>query len=78
MTESLKACRLVELDTVGTFADGAAVRRVGANTFKVCQVRPHIHISTHTHTHTLTLSHTCTSTTRVCGLNGMNVTDYRR
>eukprot|EP00820_Chromera_velia_P017007 Cvel_26434.t1-p1 / transcript=Cvel_26434.t1 / gene=Cvel_26434 / organism=Chromera_velia_CCMP2878 / gene_product=Threonine dehydratase, mitochondrial, putative / transcript_product=Threonine dehydratase, mitochondrial, putative / location=Cvel_scaffold3140:233-5118(-) / protein_length=598 / sequence_SO=supercontig / SO=protein_coding / is_pseudo=false len=37
LTESLKAGRIVELDSVGTFADGAAVRVAGNNTFRLCQ-----------------------------------------
>ncbi len=37
MYESLKARKRVMLDRVGTFADGAAVRRVGEETFALCQ-----------------------------------------
>jgi threonine dehydratase len=37
MYESLKARKRVTLDRVGTFADGAAVRRVGEETFALCQ-----------------------------------------
>lgn len=37
MTESLKAGQVVELDQVGLFADGAAVRRVGDETFRLCK-----------------------------------------
>jgi len=37
MYESLKARKRVTLDRVGTFADGAAVRRVGEETFNLCQ-----------------------------------------
>uniref|UniRef100_M4C4L5 Threonine dehydratase n=1 Tax=Hyaloperonospora arabidopsidis (strain Emoy2) TaxID=559515 RepID=M4C4L5_HYAAE len=36
MTASLAAGKVVELDRVGLFADGAAVKRVGAETFRVC------------------------------------------
>mmetsp|Transcript_159942 Transcript_159942/g.306975 ORF Transcript_159942/g.306975 Transcript_159942/m.306975 type:complete len:615 (-) Transcript_159942:18-1862(-) len=36
MTLSLAAGEVVELDAVGLFADGASVRRVGDETFKVC------------------------------------------
>lgn len=36
MTESLKAGKVVELDHVGLFADGAAVKKVGSETFRVC------------------------------------------
>jgi len=36
MTASLRAGRLVSLDSVGLFADGAAVRTVGTETFRVC------------------------------------------
>lgn len=36
MTASLKAGKLVTLDKVGLFADGAAVKRVGEETFRVC------------------------------------------
>eukprot|EP01043_Picozoa_sp_COSAG02_P059505 COSAG02_NODE_7600_length_2940_cov_9.106301_2_plen_524_part_00 len=35
MTESVKAGKLIELDHVGLFADGAAVRKVGTETFRV-------------------------------------------
>lgn len=35
MTESLKAGKVVTLPTVGLFADGAAVKTVGTETFKV-------------------------------------------
>jgi threonine dehydratase len=37
MYESLKARKRVTLERVGMFADGAAVRRVGEETFSVCQ-----------------------------------------
>jgi threonine dehydratase len=37
MTESLKAGRIVTLDNVGLFADGAAVKTIGTETFRVCQ-----------------------------------------
>jgi threonine dehydratase len=37
MYESLKARKRVTLDRVGTFADGAAVRRVGEEPFALCQ-----------------------------------------
>jgi threonine dehydratase len=37
MTESLKAGRIVTLDNVGLFADGAAVKTVGTETFRVCR-----------------------------------------
>lgn len=37
MYESLKARKRVTLDRVGNFADGAAVRRVGEETFALCQ-----------------------------------------
>ena len=37
MTESLRAGKVVTLPSVGLFADGAAVRTVGTNTFDVCQ-----------------------------------------
>lgn len=37
MTESLAAGRLVTLDSVGLFADGAAVRTVGDESFRLCQ-----------------------------------------
>ncbi len=37
MTKSLAAGRRVELDQVGLFADGAAVKLVGAETFRLCQ-----------------------------------------
>jgi threonine dehydratase len=37
MTESLKQNRRVILDQVGLFADGAAVKQVGENTFKLAQ-----------------------------------------
>ncbi|CEG47205.1 threonine ammonia-biosynthetic [Plasmopara halstedii] len=36
MTKSLQAGKVVELDHVGLFADGAAVKKVGAETFRVC------------------------------------------
>jgi len=38
MTESLRAGELVQLPAVGLFADGAAVRKVGDETFRVCQM----------------------------------------
>mmetsp|Transcript_53729 Transcript_53729/g.143754 ORF Transcript_53729/g.143754 Transcript_53729/m.143754 type:complete len:591 (-) Transcript_53729:165-1937(-) len=38
MTESLAAGRVVELSSVGLFADGAAVKKVGDETFRVCQM----------------------------------------
>jgi len=38
MTESLAAGKIVELPTVGLFADGAAVRKVGDETFRLCQM----------------------------------------
>eukprot|EP00922_Rhytidocystis_sp_ex-Travisia-forbesii_P015165 GHVS01022648.1.p1 GENE.GHVS01022648.1~~GHVS01022648.1.p1 ORF type:complete len:415 (-),score=42.71 GHVS01022648.1:322-1566(-) len=37
MTQSLLAGRIVELQSLGTFADGAAVRRTGEHTFRMCQ-----------------------------------------
>lgn len=37
MTESLKLGKLVMLEQVGLFADGAAVKQVGEHTFKLCQ-----------------------------------------
>lgn len=37
MTRSLEAGKVVELPSVGLFADGAAVRKVGSETFRVCQ-----------------------------------------
>ncbi|KAG0245190.1 hypothetical protein BGW41_002659 [Actinomortierella wolfii] len=37
MTESLKAGKRVELSDVGLFADGAAVRVVGKETFRLCE-----------------------------------------
>jgi threonine dehydratase len=37
MTESLKAGKQVTLDSVGLFADGAAVRKIGTETFRLCQ-----------------------------------------
>ena len=36
MTESLKAGRVVTLPSVGLFADGAAVKTIGSETFRVC------------------------------------------
>ena len=36
MTASLRAGKVVTLPTVGLFADGAAVKTVGQETFKVC------------------------------------------
>lgn len=36
MTASLRKGRLQELDHVGLFADGAAVRKVGSETFRIC------------------------------------------
>ncbi|GMI32976.1 hypothetical protein TrRE_jg5655 [Triparma retinervis] len=38
MTESLRAGEVVTLDSVGLFADGAAVRKIGDETFRVCNV----------------------------------------
>mmetsp|Transcript_104843 Transcript_104843/g.291997 ORF Transcript_104843/g.291997 Transcript_104843/m.291997 type:complete len:607 (-) Transcript_104843:46-1866(-) len=37
MTRSLESGEIVELPSVGLFADGAAVRRVGEETFRLCQ-----------------------------------------
>ena len=37
MTRSLAAGRRIELDQVGLFADGAAVKQVGDETFRLCQ-----------------------------------------
>ena len=37
MYQSLKAGRRVKLDQVGLFADGVAVRQVGAETFRLCR-----------------------------------------
>jgi threonine dehydratase len=37
MTRSLAAGKRVRLDTVGLFADGAAVKMVGAETFRLCR-----------------------------------------
>lgn len=37
MVESLKCRRRVELKTVGLFADGVAVKKVGKETFRLCQ-----------------------------------------
>lgn len=37
MYKSLKAKRLVTLDEIDKFVDGAAVQRVGVQTFKICQ-----------------------------------------
>jgi threonine dehydratase len=37
MTESMQAGRVVTLPSVGLFADGAAVKTVGDETFRVCQ-----------------------------------------
>ena len=36
MTASLRAGKVVTLPTVGLFADGAAVKTVGTETFNVC------------------------------------------
>jgi threonine dehydratase len=36
MTESIKANKRVTLDSVGLFADGAAVKTIGKETFRVC------------------------------------------
>jgi threonine dehydratase len=36
MTASLRAGKVITLPTVGLFADGAAVKTVGNETFKVC------------------------------------------
>jgi threonine dehydratase len=36
MTESIKAGKVVTLPSVGLFADGAAVRTIGSETFRVC------------------------------------------
>ncbi|MDP2108713.1 MAG: threonine ammonia-lyase, biosynthetic, partial [Rhodocyclaceae bacterium] len=37
MDRSLQAGRRIKLDSVGLFADGAAVRQVGAETFRLCR-----------------------------------------
>ena len=37
MTLSLKANKLVEIESVGLFADGVAVRKVGEKTFSICK-----------------------------------------
>ena len=36
MTESMKQGKVVTLDNVGLFADGAAVKTIGNETFRVC------------------------------------------
>lgn len=36
MTESIKQNRVVTLDSVGLFADGAAVKTIGTETFRIC------------------------------------------
>lgn len=36
LTESLKCGRVVSLDSIGTFADGTAVKTIGSNTFRIC------------------------------------------
>ena len=36
MTASLRAGKIVTLPTVGLFADGAAVKTVGKETFNIC------------------------------------------
>lgn len=33
----MKAKKVVDLNTVGTFADGTAVKRIGTETFRICQ-----------------------------------------
>lgn len=38
MTASLEANKVVTLDQVGNFADGAAVKTVGSETFRLCQM----------------------------------------
>jgi threonine dehydratase len=38
MSDSIEAGELVTLDHVGIFADGVAVRRVGEETFRLCQM----------------------------------------
>lgn len=37
MTQSLKSGKRIKLEQVGLFADGAAVKQVGAETFRLCQ-----------------------------------------
>lgn len=37
MEQSIKAGKVVELASVGIFSDGVAVKKVGENTFKICQ-----------------------------------------
>lgn len=37
MTASIKAGKRVTLDSVGLFADGAAVKTIGRETFRVCE-----------------------------------------
>ena len=37
MTLSLKANKLIELESIGLFADGVAVRKVGVKTFSICK-----------------------------------------
>jgi len=37
MTTSLRKGKLVSLDSVGLFADGAAVKTVGLETFRLCK-----------------------------------------
>ena len=37
MTQSLQAGKRITLDSIGTYADGAAVKLVGEHTFKICQ-----------------------------------------
>lgn len=37
MTESLRRDKVVELDSVGLFADGAAVKKIGTEAFRLCR-----------------------------------------
>ena len=37
MTKSLEESKIVELSSVGQFADGVAVKKIGKNTFDICK-----------------------------------------
>lgn len=53
MTESLLANKVVTLPQVGLFADGAAVKTVGTETFRICsQLVDEVHLSLRIHMHT--------------------------
>jgi hypothetical protein len=59
MTESLRAGHVVTLEHVGLFADGAAVRVVGKETFRLCKDLVDGMVSSDTLAHDVWVGHSC-------------------